>query len=151
MSGGGEPAEARLAPHGPGAALGDVGRFRPSASLRSAGRTARLAGLAAEDIALRLYGGARLMETRWRCPEGEIDLILGSPGGVVFVEVKARRSHAEAAAALSRRQRDRLGAAAARYLAETDGAALDARFDVVLVDRSGRAERIENAFFCEAA
>lgn len=116
-----------------------------------AGRTAQLSGQAAEDIALRLYEGARLAQTRWRCPEGEIDLIFRSPGQVVFVEVKARRSHASAALSLTRRQRARIGAAAARYLAEIDGSALDVRFDVVLVDGFGRAERIENAFGCEAA
>ncbi len=116
-----------------------------------AGRSAQLSGLAAEEIALRLYRDARLVEARWRCPEGEIDLILVSPGQVVFVEVKARRNRDLAAWSLTRRQRARIGAAAACYLSKAEDAAVNVRFDVVLVDGLGCAERIENAFDYEVA
>lgn len=111
------------------------------------GRTAHLSGLAAEEIALGLYRaeGAVPLATRWRCPEGEIDLILDSGGEIVFVEVKARRHLAAAAEALTARQRQRLGAAAARYLAEQTDGTRSCRFDVVLVDGAGRIERLANA------
>lgn len=105
-------------------------------------------GLAAEEIAASLYRdeGGRPLAMRWRRPEGEIDLIVGLPGGgVVFVEVKARRTRDAAAHALRPAQRRRIAAAAARWLAET-GTERDCRFDVVLIDGSGHAERIENAF-----
>lgn len=113
------------------------------------GARAHHAGLAAEEIALRLYPGARVLAARWRRPEGEIDLILDEAGTTVFVEVKARRSLAAAADALTPRQRARLLAAASRWLAEAGGTG-DCRFDVAVVDASGRAERLENAFGAEA-
>lgn len=109
------------------------------------GRTAHLAGLAAEEIAARLYPGAETRAVRWRGAGGEIDLVLGLPGLIVFVEVKARRSHAAAAHALGPAQRRRLAAAAGAYLAAHAAPSDACRFDVVLVDGAGRPERIENA------
>jgi putative endonuclease len=102
-------------------------------------------GLAAEEIAERLYvaEGGRVLARRWRCQEGEIDLVLELGGVVVFVEVKARRTGHAAAEALRPAQVARIGAAAARFLAGHGPA--DARIDVVLVDRQGAAERLENA------
>lgn len=117
-----------------------------------AGRTAGFTGRAAEEIAARLYlaEGATLAATRWRCREGEIDLIFAAPTGeIVFVEVKARRARDAAAGAISPAQWRRLGVAASRYLAEVAGD-VACRFDVVLVDGAGRAERIENAYSFDA-
>jgi putative endonuclease len=113
----------------------------------STGRVAHINGLAAEEIAARVYlaEGARLLATRWRCAEGEIDLIVGFPELLVFVEVKARRHRDAAAFAIRPAQWRRLAAAASRYLQGLADPATACRFDVVLVDRSGRAERIENA------
>ncbi len=121
-----------------------------SDSRRARGRTADLTGRAAEEIAARLYlaEGARLAATRWRCPEGEIDLVFAFPGEIVFVEVKARRT-GDATGAVTPAQWRRLGAAASRYLAELAGD-VACRFDVVLVDGTGRAERIENAYSFDA-
>jgi len=102
-------------------------------------------GVAAEESAERLYRaeGGQALAVRWRCAEGEIDLVMAFPGEMVFVEVKARRGHA--ADAVSPRQWARIGAAAARFLAEETDGTLACRFDLVLVDRSGVVERIENA------
>lgn len=113
----------------------------------SDGRRAYLSGAAAEEIAARGYvdAGGEILARRWRCPEGEIDLIVQLAGTLVFVEVKARRDLPAAAHAISERQLRRLGAAAERYLAEAGGGAAECRLDVVLVDGAGRAERIENA------
>jgi putative endonuclease len=102
-------------------------------------------GLAAEDCAARRYraeGGA-VLTSRWRCPEGEIDLVVEMPGEIVFVEVKARRRNA--AEAVSARQWARIGAAASRYLAEHTDGGTPCRFDLALVDAMGRVERIQNA------
>ncbi len=117
---------------------------------RASGRAAGLAGAAAEEIAERLYLalGGRIAARRWRCAAGEIDLVVELGGATVFVEVKARRDLASAAEALRPAQVARLAAAAELYLASRGGEAC--RFDVVLVDRQGRAERIENALGFDA-
>ncbi len=102
-------------------------------------------GLAAEETAARGYraAGGSILASRWRCPEGEIDLIVDLPGEIVFVEVKARRRHAPEA--VTARQWARIGAAATRYLAEKTDGTRPCRFDLALVDAAGRLERIENA------
>lgn len=102
-------------------------------------------GIAAEELAARDYRlcGGRIRATRWRCREGEIDLVVDFPGEIVFVEVKARRIHD--AGAVTDRQWARIGAAALRYLAEETDGNRPCRFDLALVDRRGRIERIENA------
>ena len=89
------------------------------------------AGRTGDRVALALSGG------RDR-PRGR-----AFPSEIVFAEVKARRRHA--ADAVSARQWARIGAAAARFLAEETDGTLPCRFDLVLVDRSGAVERIENA------
>lgn len=111
-------------------------------------RTAYYNGLAAEDIAERLYIAqeGEVLERRWKRRGGEIDLIIRLDGTVVFVEVKARKSLNLAAESLSTAQQKRLIDMANLYLAESElGLNADVRFDVVLVDRSGVAEIIENA------
>jgi putative endonuclease len=113
----------------------------------STGSARHHGGLAAEEIAARLYlaEGAVLAAVRWRCPEGELDLVMRFADLIVFVEVKARRRLDAAASPVTPRQWARIGAAASRYLAaETDGT-VPCRFDVVLVDATGRATRHESA------
>lgn len=112
------------------------------------GRTAYLNGLAAEDIAVRLYEAqqGKILERRWKRPEGEIDLIVSLAGSVVFVEVKARKTLDAAAQSLSTKQTERMFNVASRYLAESGlGLNTQTRFDMVLVDRNGGAEILENA------
>lgn len=109
------------------------------------GRTADLGGRAAEEIAERLYRdlGGQVLARRWRSRAGEIDLVVELGSVTVFVEVKARRALATAAEALRPAQIVRLAAAAELWLAARPADAC--RFDVVVVDGTGRAERIENA------
>ena len=117
------------------------------------GRRAYFNGVAAEEIAARLYGeiGGEVIARRWQCPAGEIDLVVRLGGALVFVEVKARRSRDAAAHAISPAQWRRLGAAAELFMdAEQSGDrgldGLVCRFDVVLVDSAGQVERVENAY-----
>jgi putative endonuclease len=117
------------------------------------GRTATFSGRAAEEIAERLYAaeGCRVLARRWRCPEGEIDLVIEEADGtIVFVEVKARGTLTSAAAAISRAQSCRLAAAIHRWLAASGAEPVGLRVDVVLVDRAGSAERIPNAITFDA-
>jgi putative endonuclease len=113
-----------------------------------AGSTAYHNGLAAEDIAIRLYEAqqGQILETRWKRHSGEIDLIVSLNGLIIFVEVKARKTLELAAQSISQNQQQRIFSTAQLYLAES-GAGLNAetRFDVVIVDRAGQTEILENA------
>ena len=112
------------------------------------GRVSYHAGLSAEEVVVRHYAGrgARPVETRWRGEAGELDLVLRDGDGLIVVEVKAARSHAGAAAALSPRQAARILSAGAEYLGgQPLGQLTPVRFDLAVVDRSGRVEVIENA------
>lgn len=84
---------------------------------------------------------------RWRGQGGEIDIVARDGEGVIFIEVKAARTHARAAERLGRAQQLRIYEAAAEFLAgEPRGSLTEARFDVALVDATGRIEILENAF-----
>ncbi len=95
-------------------------------------------GRRAEWIAgcwLRLKG-YRLIARGYRCPAGEIDLIARRGRVIVFVEVKQRDRLATAAAAISQRQRQRVMRAAEAFLqSHPQLAALDLRFDAILLGR----------------
>ena len=82
---------------------------------------------------LRLKG-YRLVARRFRCPAGEIDLVVRRGKLLVFVEVKARRETAAAAEAIGPRQQLRILRAAEAFLQRRpELAALDQRFDAVFV------------------
>jgi putative endonuclease len=122
---------------------------RPSADARRLrGQTNHHAGCAAEDQVARSYerAGHRVRSRRWRGGAGEIDLVLEKSGEIVFVEVKASATHAQAAQSLTPRQIRRLLLSAEAYLGQMpQGSLTPARFDVALVDRSGRLDIIPNA------
>jgi putative endonuclease len=106
------------------------------------------AGATAEDRVASHYArrGGDVRHRRWRGRGGEIDLVVRSGGVTVFVEVKAARTHAEAAQRLRARQAARVMAAAEEFCAgEPEGALTEMRFDLALVDASGRIEILENA------
>ncbi|TBW35777.1 YraN family protein [Siculibacillus lacustris] len=99
-------------------------------------RRAEAHGLAAETWAawaLRLKAHA-ILERRFRCPAGEIDLIARRGRTLVFVEVKARATPEAALDAVTARSRARILAAADVWVARHPRwADCDRRFDVVLV------------------
>lgn len=125
---------------------------------RARGKAAHRLGLDAEYTAARLVEarGLTVLERRYRTEFGEIDLIAREDNILVFIEVKARRTRADAAHALTARQWARLEAAALHYLSvyrtpmNSGDDALrqpppDMRFDVILVDGTGQAAWMENA------
>jgi putative endonuclease len=65
---------------------------------------------------------------------GEIDIVARRGNLIAFIEVKARTTLAEAGAAISAIQRDRLARAAGAYVARHPAlAGCDIRFDAMLV------------------
>nr|WP_037282108.1 YraN family protein [Rubellimicrobium mesophilum] len=103
----------------------------------------------AEDSVAHAYEerGCAIARRRWRSPFGEVDLIARDGAAVVVVEVKKARRLDDAAHRLSRRQMDRLCAAAAAFCeGEPKGALTELRFDLALVDGMGRVRVIENAW-----
>ena len=103
-----------------------------------------LSGAQAEDLACAHLerAGLRLLTRNYRCPQGEVDLVMDDHDALVFVEVRYRRSSAfgTPAETVDRRKQARLLAAAGHYLL-THAADRACRFDVVAV--SGRDARIE--------
>jgi len=67
-------------------------------------------------LALMLKG-YRILAWRVRTPYGEVDLIAARGSRVAFVEVKRRRTRADAEAALTPEQTERIGRAADHWLA----------------------------------
>ena len=82
---------------------------------------------------LRLRGW-RIVARGWRCPSGEIDILARRGKVLAVIEVKSRGELAVAASALAPRQRRRIARAAEAFLTQrSDLAALDLRFDMMLV------------------
>ena len=101
-----------------------------------------------------LAHGCTLLDRRWRCRYGELDLVARDAGGTVcFVEVKLRSGGFAGLPreAVDRRKRERLRAAAACYLSLHGLEDAPARFDVVEIytdaaHRPLRLEYLEDAF-----
>ncbi|BBH64343.1 UPF0102 protein [Actinoplanes sp. OR16] len=97
----------------------------------------RAVGAYGERLAARHLqeSGLVLLDRNWRCPEGEVDLILRDGDDVVFCEVKTRRTatFGPPAAAVGRRKVRKLRQLAGRWLAETGIRPREIRFDVVEV------------------
>ncbi|MGI9093754.1 MAG: YraN family protein [Mycobacteriales bacterium] len=81
--------------------------------------------------------GMRVLDRNWRCPEGEIDLVLADGEVVVFCEVKTRSSldYGDPAEAVVGRKAARLRRLGLRWLAAQGDAWRPVRFDVVTVVR----------------
>jgi putative endonuclease len=110
-------------------------------------------GEAGEAVAARLLRrqGYRILETNYRTPIGEIDIIARERDTIVFVEVKARRSlhFGHPKTAVTALKQRKLSMVALYYLKTTGQSGAKARFDVVAI--SGATERpevevVRNAF-----
>ena len=106
-------------------------------------------GRRGEDLAAAWYArhGFDLVARNWRCPIGEVDLIVKRGGLLVVCEVKARRTDAfgPPAAAVGREKQQRLRRLAAEWLATAGVHGVEVRFDVVAVTGI-EVEVIEGAF-----
>ncbi len=106
-------------------------------------------GRRGEDLAAAWYAhhGYELLARNWRCPTGEVDLIVRRGELLVICEVKARRTDAYGppAAAVGRVKQQRIRRLAAEWLATMGVHGVDVRFDVVAVTGI-EVEVIEGAF-----
>ena len=110
-------------------------------------------GLLGEQLAAAYLEqrGMRLVESRYRCRFGEIDLVAWDGDTLCFVEVKTRTSCAVGLPreSVTAKKREKLRAAALSYLSER-GLDCPARFDVAEVylkaGRKARIDYMENAF-----
>jgi putative endonuclease len=116
------------------------------------GRRAHARGIdteAAASAAL-VRDGWTVHARRVRTEAGEVDLVAEKDGLLAIVEVKARPTLADAAGAVTPRQRARLIAAAEILLAEhPEWGEAGVRFDVMVVDAAGVVRRIADAFRLE--
>ena len=88
-----------------------------------------------------------MLDRNWRGSGGELDLVLGRDGTVVFCEVKTRSSTAygHPAEAVDRRKQQRIRSLATQWLRQHHEPAAHLRFDVACV-LNGRLEVLEGAF-----
>jgi putative endonuclease len=95
-----------------------------------------------EEAARRTYieRGYRLLARNWRCPLGELDLVLARDGVVVFCEVKARRPSALGGPfeAVTPAKQRKIRALAQAFCSSERPAAQRYRFDVASVSVTGR-------------
>lgn len=91
--------------------------------------------------------GMVLLDHNWRCPDGELDLILRDGDELVFCEVKTRRSVAYGSPleAVTTTKFARLRRLASQWMAANDVRVFEVRFDVVgIVCPRGGAPMIEH-------
>jgi putative endonuclease len=116
---------------------------------------ARLAtGAIGEGAALQAYRrrGYRLVARNWRCPLGELDLVLERGDLLVVCEVKARRGlgFGEGWEAVDARKRRKIRSVTTAFLVATGARSASVRFDVasvlIAIDGSAEVEVFEDAF-----
>lgn len=114
-------------------------------------RLAAARGQDAEREAERylLSRGLRTLERNWRCPRGELDLLMQDGDTLVVVEVR-QRGHAGyggAAGSVDRNKQRRIAAATLAWLQQHPRQAeAPLRFDVLAYEADGRREWLQAAF-----
>jgi len=96
--------------------------------------------------------GYHILETNYRCPEGEIDIVAKHKDSLVFIEVRTKRSleFGSPEESITRAKKERMKATAAYYWQTHDNLPPFWRIDVVVVElnqkgQPSRIELIENA------
>ena len=86
-----------------------------------------------------------ILNQRYRCPFGEIDLIAQRADYILFVEVKKRKTLRKALFALTNKQKQRLINSANCYLETYNMNNINnVQFDYIILDSQNRIERLEN-------
>ena len=111
-------------------------------------------GRRGEELARQFLSkkGFHIIETNYRCPEGEIDIVARHKDCLVFIEVRAKTSHefGSPEESVTAAKKKRLITVASRYRQAHDELPPQWRIDFVAVelDKKGqplRIELIENA------
>jgi putative endonuclease len=106
-------------------------------------------GITGERLACEFLGhnGYDIVETNYRCPQGEIDIVARQQKTLVFVEVRTKTSqkYGGPEESITPVKADRLKTLAAYYGQCHEGLPEAWRIDVVAIqlNRNGRASRIE--------
>ncbi len=91
--------------------------------------------------------GYHILETNYRCPRGEVDIIARYEDTLVFIEVRTKKSlqFGSPEESITPVKMERLRAIAAHYGQTHDNLPPSWRIDVVAIklDRNGQASRIE--------
>ena len=109
----------------------------------------RKTGVLGERLAAEMLvdKGYVIVETNFRCPEGEIDIVARDGDCLVFIEVRAKRSRrfGTPEESITPRKKERIRTAAARYQEQHDDLPESWRIDVVAVEMAGnRLSRIDH-------
>ena len=106
-------------------------------------------GILGERIACEFLGknGYDIIETNYRCTEGEIDIVARQKDLLIFVEVRTKKSRqfGSPEESITRIKKERLRAVAERYGQEHDDIPGSWRIDVMAIqlDSSNRVRRIQ--------
>jgi putative endonuclease len=104
-------------------------------------------GQLGEDLARKRLKdlGYRVLETNYRCPLGEIDLIARDGDTLVFVEIKTRRNQPSSLAkeGVHKRKQVQLSKVALAYMKHKNLWGAKARFDVVAIGMSDGKKEVE--------
>ena len=110
-------------------------------------------GKESESLAVRYLkkNGYKILEQNYRNKIGEIDIIAKEKGALVFVEVKARKTHVfgNPKWAVTPKKQRKISMVALYYLKATKQTHVKARFDVVALSSAKdnfQIEIIKNAF-----
>lgn len=91
--------------------------------------------------------GYHILETNYRCPHGEIDIIAKHKDSLVFIEVRAKRSpeFGSPEESITPAKKEKIRATAYHYQQTHDNLPPSWRIDVVAVelDQRGKPSRIE--------
>jgi putative endonuclease len=91
--------------------------------------------------------GYHILETNYRCPQGEIDIVAKDKDSLVFIEVRAKKSpeFGSPEESITPAKRERMRATAYHYRQNHENLPPLWRIDVVVVelDQKGKPARIE--------
>ncbi|WP_404423396.1 YraN family protein [Thalassospira australica] len=110
-------------------------------------KQAERAGRRAEWICamwLRLCG-YRVLAMRFRCPVGEIDIIVKKGNLIAAIEVKNRNNIDDALHALRPRQQQRIARALSTFAVRTSHQG-DLRFDIMAISKGWRIRHLKNVW-----